>query len=60
MEMNHKEMQLMENSRAMEPKQRAWAGWRTFYSKGDRINITQKMRKAPRTVSVEGVSSPGI
>ena len=30
MKMNHKEMQLMGNSRVMEPKEKACDGWRTL------------------------------
>lgn len=60
MNVNLGEMQLMENSRATEPEERARDGWRTFYNKGDRVSLTNNGRKAVRMLSVEGERSPRI
>lgn len=60
MNVNLKEMQLMENSRAMQPAERARGGWGTFCNKGDRVSLTNNGRKAVRMLPVEGERSPKI
>lgn len=59
MRMNSKEMQLAKNSGGVEPKEKAWAGWRrNFLHRMRQDQLHKIVRKAPERVSVEVGGSP--